>query len=123
MPIVDLELVIASEDGDALPREKISMLADSLGMIFGSPPAGTWLRVRYLPDSRYAENDPSRSEYPVFVTVLKARIADPDGLAEEMRQVAGAVARAVGRPEENVHVLYEPDAAGRIGFGGILRRE
>ncbi|MEN9403532.1 MAG: hypothetical protein RL091_2235, partial [Verrucomicrobiota bacterium] len=25
------------------------------------------------------------------------------------------------RPVENVHLLYEPDAQGRIAFGGVLK--
>ena len=41
-------------------------------------------------------------------------------LAEEVRTLTHAVARAVARPPEHVHVLSEPAAAGRIAFGGAL---
>jgi phenylpyruvate tautomerase PptA (4-oxalocrotonate tautomerase family) len=120
MPIVDLELVFDSRNDGALSREQITGLADALGRIFDSRPAGTWLRVRYLASFQYAENNQERPAYPVFVTVLKAQLPNQAALEIEMRRVAAAVASAVGRPEENVHVLYEPRAAGRIGFGGNL---
>ena len=46
----------------------------------------------------------------------------PDALAAGVRRLTGAIAAACGRPEENVHLVYEPPAKGRIAFGGELRR-
>ncbi|MEQ8858194.1 MAG: hypothetical protein RIC56_06065 [Pseudomonadales bacterium] len=123
MPIVDLELVTAASAAEALSADGLRDLADSLGEIFASPPQGTWVRVRCLDPIHYAENARDQPVFPVFVTVLKSRVPDPEVLAAEMRRVAAAVAAALARPVENVHVLYQPQAIGRIGFGGELLKE
>ena len=58
---------------------------------------------------------------PTFVSVLRMELPESEALRREMKEVAKIVARTLGRPLENVHVLYEPGARGRIGFGGMLR--
>ena len=121
MPIVDLEIVVSGEDDTTLPRRKVQALADVLGDVFESGPTGTWVRVRSLPETLYAESRQLHQEHPVFVTILKAAIPDRRSLMEEMDRVAAAVAATLDRPQENIHVLYEPAAAGRIGFGGTLQ--
>jgi phenylpyruvate tautomerase PptA (4-oxalocrotonate tautomerase family) len=120
MPIVDVELVCASEAD--LAGISARRIADVLGAIFGSPPGRTWARVRALPASGYAENDSDvrLEDLPVFVTVLKARLPERDALPAEVRSVTEAIAACVGRPPEHVHVRYEPAAAGRQAFGGNL---
>ncbi len=119
MPIVDVEIVGATEAEAALCAQPI---ADALGLIFGSGAGGTWVRARGLPAANYAENDepdpPGRDA--VFVTVLKRTRPEPAVLEMEAARVSEAVAAACGRPRERVHVLYEPPAAGRIAFGGRL---
>jgi phenylpyruvate tautomerase PptA (4-oxalocrotonate tautomerase family) len=125
MPIVDIELVVSQHSDEEISKEQTRRLADALGEVFESRPKGTWVRVRLLPEALYAENAESREdpEYPVFVTLLKAQPPSGDDLAQEMRSVTAVVASILGRPADNVHVVYEPKAAGRISFGGELRRE
>ena len=119
MPIIDVEIVTSeSLDGGLAAR-----IADMAAEVFGGPPASTWVRVRALPLEHYAENGVAAPEgwRSVFVTVRKAQ--RPTGLAleAEVRALTEGVARVCGRPVENVHILYEPDAQGRIAFGGRLR--
>lgn len=124
MPIVDIEL-ITDEDQARVPRARISELADRLGELFGSPPGGTWVKLRYLPRSAYAESGSSdlRGIRPVFVSVTRAAPAPQSRLEEEAASVCEIVARVLSRRPENTHVVFEPPAAGRIAFGGKLRRE
>jgi phenylpyruvate tautomerase PptA (4-oxalocrotonate tautomerase family) len=115
MPIVDVELV-----GDAVVTPEVTQrLADVLGDALSSRVGGTWLRVRRLPHGRYAENGGLDDDVcPVFVTVLeRTRPTGPD-LADRVARVTTAVADITGRDPDNVHVLFEPDATGRLAFGG-----
>lgn len=119
MPIVDVEIV----DSESLASDLATRLADVAGRVFGSPPASTWVRVRLLPRHLYAENG---TETPagwrsVFVTVLKARRPTGVALEAEVRALTEGIAGVCGRSPESVHILYEPDAQGRIAFGGSLR--
>ena len=85
-------------------------------------PGSTWVRVRFLPSSAYAENEfeVNTDELPTFVTVLQAHWPAGDALAEQVRQVTQAVAACLSVPPERVHVQYAPEAAGRQAFGGNL---
>lgn len=112
MPILDITIVGATDD-DALAQR----LADAAGDALGTEPGRTWVRLHRLPRRDYAENGGSALE-PVFASVLLAR--PPDDRAALARSLAAALARAVDRLEENVHVLFEPAAAGRVAFGGAL---
>jgi phenylpyruvate tautomerase PptA (4-oxalocrotonate tautomerase family) len=119
MPIVDVEIVGAeSVDGDLAAR-----LADMAGEVLGSPPGSTWVRVRLLPRHLYAENGTGTPAgwNAVFVTVLKAQRPVGTTLETEVHALTEGIAKLCGRPAANVHVLYEPDALGRIAFGGRLR--
>lgn len=121
MPILDVEIVV--KDKEATTAGLASAIADAAGEVFATQLGRTWVRMRTLPRDSYAENGggPADGILPVFVTVLKAQKPDGTKLKEEIRQLTGQVARICGRPEENVHILYLPDAAGRIAFGGLLR--
>ncbi len=123
MPILDVEIVGpldgAIEDGLA------ARLADAAAAVLDPDrPQGTWVRLHYLPIERYAENagGPLEGTLPVFVSVLKAAPPQGDALDREVRALTEAVAEACDRQAEHVHVLYETPAAGRIAFGGELRR-
>lgn len=120
MPIVDVELVYP--DKGETPPVSAAALASALGAVFGSSPGSTWVRVRFLPSSAYAENecDVDTEELPTFVTVLQAHWPVGDALAEQVRQVTQAVAACLSVPPERVHVQYAPEAAGRQAFGGNL---
>ncbi|MDZ4404901.1 hypothetical protein [Prosthecobacter sp.] len=119
MPIVDIE-IITSESLDGGLAAKI---ADMAAQVFGGPPASTWVRVRSLPQEHYAENGTATPEgwRSVFVTVRKAQRPTGPALETEVRALTEGVARVCGRPAGNVHILYEPDAQGRIAFGGSLK--
>lgn len=120
MPILDIEIV-----GEASTETSPSLaqaLADDAGRIFRARPGTTWVRVRTLAASLYAENDSmvGVADRPVFVTVLKRELPKQAELAEEVAALTRTVADALGRPAERVHVAYQPAAAGRVAFGGAL---
>ena len=117
MPIIDVELV-----GDAVVTGTTTQrLADALGEALSSGPGGTWVRLRQLERSRYAENGGVDDEVrPVFVTVLERKRASGQELVDRVARVTAAVADVVGRDPRHVHVLFENDAAGRLSFGGRL---
>jgi len=122
MPIIDIE-VITGEAGTSMPdKRRLQQLTDELGDLFHSEPANTWVRLRSLDETAYAENqsESPAAVLPVFVNVLKAQLPDASTIRREMAEVAKAVARTLERPMENVHVVYAPGASGRIGFGGVL---
>ena len=121
MPIVDIEIVTDTADPEVVDKETLQLLADELGSVFGSGPGETWVRLRSINRDAYAENGGVGSQArPAFVSILRAELPDRAALQEEMAGVAEVVARLLGRPRDNVHVLYAPDATGRIGFGGTL---
>ena len=119
MPILDIELVLAP--GETPATDLAQKLAEAAGMVFGSEPGRTWVKLRFVPAHLYAENAVSSdSVFPAFVTVLKSRAPIGDELAIEITNLTEAIARACDRPAENVHILYQPNAAGRAAFGGRL---
>ena len=122
MPIVDIEVVTGPADPEAVDKETLQLLADELGGLFGSDPGSTWIRFRVIDQDAYAENGgvPGSQVQPVFVSILRAALPERPALRREMPRVAEIVARILDRPRENIHVLYAPDARGRIGFGGTL---
>ncbi|MFC2106678.1 4-oxalocrotonate tautomerase family protein [Candidatus Bipolaricaulota bacterium] len=105
MPILDIEAVLF--DHETIDSNWAREIADAAGRIFDTPPGRTWVRVRGLPRSHYAENgaDDSPQLCPVFVSVLKAQLPDVEDLRTEVDKLTGAIARIIGHPEENVHVL------------------
>ncbi len=120
MPIVDVEIVCSAREAECLPSA--NSLADALGRVFGSAPGHTWVRVRALSETAYAENACAiaSSELPVFVTVLHARAPTDAALRSEVLAVTQAVAACLQRDAARVHVAYAPDGAGRQAFGGRL---
>ena len=120
MPILDVEIV--QPEGEPVDPALAAKIADAAGAVFDSAPMQTWVRLRALPSSQYAENGggPPREVAPVFVTVLKAALPPPDARQEEVRQLTQRIAVVCQRPAEDVHVLYLPDGAGRAAFGGKL---
>lgn len=121
MPIVTIKLFVANPQ-DFGPAFDLQAVADELGVLFGSGPGQTWLRLECQPRPHYAENGtlPEATSCPTFVEVLKARLPAPEVLAVEADQIATIVSRLVGCPKENTHVLYLPEAVGRIAFNGRL---
>ena len=119
MPILNVEIV---GEADAAGEDSLAQrIADAAGGIFGSPPRGTWVRVRILPARRYAENEGAEpGVHPVFVHVVKRSVPPEEELRAEVAALTEAIAAACERPAENVHVCYEVAAAGRQAFGGTL---
>ena len=120
MPILDVELVL--EDWETVPSDLASRLADAAGAVFGTPAGRTWVRVRRLARADYAENGggPPTGVRPVFANVLVSRLPSPSRVREDIERLTRAIAAVCGRPIENVHVMFLPDAAGRVAFGGTL---
>lgn len=127
MPIITIETLSDSpySEDDAMPTpEQLQSLADALGELFGSQPSGTWVRARQQQRAYYAENmiEFSPDMRPVIVEVLKSEPEAGKSLAIEAAAVCAVVAQIMGRRTENVHVIYEPAARGRVAFGGQLVR-
>lgn len=128
MPIVSIELLQDSVGAERVPEATVRALADGLGALFGSKPAGTWVKISYLDRGSYAENHAQNAEEnglppdvrPVFIQVIKGELQPEAELRDEAKRVCELVAGLLQRPAENTHVIYEPPAAGRIAFGGKL---
>lgn len=118
MPILEVRAV--GELARAAP-EVAQRIADAAAGVLGSPAGGTWVTVDTIPRASYAENGGAEPGLaPVFVRVLLRAGPPREGLAEQVAALTRTVAGCCGRPEENVHVIYEPAAAGRVAFGGRL---
>lgn len=123
MPILDIEIVL--RPGETLTSDLAAALAQAAAGAFGASPGRTWVKLRSLPADHYAEDrgGPPEGVAPVFVKVLKAELPPATELRTEAARLTQAIARACNRPAENVHVLYEPGAQGRLAFGGELLRD
>ena len=113
MPIVDITLI---GEASAAPTP-CAELAHAIGQALGAAAGSVWLTLTQRPAGDYAENGPLPSPLPVFVRVL-ARGDDRAARAAQARAIAGAVAAKLARPADRVHVIFEPDADGRVYFGG-----
>jgi phenylpyruvate tautomerase PptA (4-oxalocrotonate tautomerase family) len=127
MPIVTLETLSDDPDSetDALPTPaQLQSLADSLGVLFGSHPSGTWVRARQQQRAYYAENmiEVSDNLRPVIVEILKSDPGTEKERAIEAAAVSALVAQTLRRDTRHVHVIYQPEARGRVAFGGQLVR-
>ena len=120
MPVLEIEIVLRSDE--VLPSGLAADLAERAGQVFHAPTGTTWVRLRGLAPAFYAENGggPPDGVSPVFVAVLKRTLPGMEQRRVEAAELAVAVAQACARPVENVHILYLPEAAGRMAFGGEL---
>ena len=119
MPILHVEII--TQPDEHFPPTLSFELARRNGEIFGSKPGNTWVAVHFTASENYAENDSlSEDICPVFVTVLKNKLPARDSLEAEVAQLTPVIAHICNRPEENVHIIYLPQAAGRVAFGGKL---
>lgn len=116
MPIFDVE-VVGQQAGDP-PTEKLAeRIASRVGEALGVPKGQLWVKVQKLSASAYAENGPPSTALPVFVRVL-VRTKDPSVWPKRAEVIATSVSEATARPRSSVHVIFEPDATGRVFFGG-----
>lgn len=119
MPIIDVEITYRG----TLPDDSsmAQRLADAAGEVLGTVPGRTWVKVRYLPGQNYAENGGTPDDMaPIFVSVLLGRGSELTDRSKSALALAVAIARVVDRSADSVHILFEPDAIGRIAFGGKL---
>ena len=121
MPIIKLDLVIRG-DSEKVSAATLQSLANELGDHFGSGRGGTWVKLDYLDFDQYAENggELDTTVRPTFVEVLMYELPGEAQLMADAERVAQIVARQLGRPMENTHVVYSPEGKGRIAFGGKL---
>jgi hypothetical protein len=119
MPILDVDLVLAP--GETPVSDLAARLADAAGQVFETEPRRTWVKLRFMEASLYAENNSAAgSVYPVFVTVLKARLPIGNELEAEVSKLTESIAQVCDRSVENVHLFYQPEGAGRVAFGAKL---
>ncbi|UCH59024.1 MAG: hypothetical protein JSV61_12510 [Anaerolineales bacterium] len=119
MPILEIEIVL--KPGENLAAGLAQKIANQAAAVFSSPPGDTWVRLRTLAATQYAENGGWQAGiFPIFVTILKAKLPEPQVLHQELDQLTRLIAEVCNRPQENVHILYLPPAAGRMAFGGRL---
>ena len=120
MPVLEVEIVL--RPSEILPPGLAADLAERAGQVFHASPGTTWVRLRSLDPGFYAENGggPPDGISPVFVAVLLRTLPGMEQRRVEAARLAAAVALACARPVENVHILYLPEGAGRMAFGGEL---
>lgn len=120
MPVVRIEYV-RDDDGSATRETLAQELADAIGRVLGAADGTVWLRLRALERSGYAENGGGGTAFsPVFVDILLRdfeREPETDARAAVLAREIGGL---LGRPAENVHLLYDSPAWGRIAFGGVF---
>ena len=118
MPILNVEIVGEEQD---FAQNLAQQIADAAGEVLESRPQGTWVRLSYLSARNYAENtgaDPTVT--PVFVSVILSEVPETQVLRTRVSSLARAIASVLSANPENVHILIEPPAKGRIAFGGKL---
>jgi phenylpyruvate tautomerase PptA (4-oxalocrotonate tautomerase family) len=120
MPVLEVTIIAPPPEYDR--KEWASRIAEASGAVFRSSPGSTWVVLYDHPAEGYAENDAgSGGPYsPVFVRVLKKAVPFGSELRAEVEALTRAVAQVCGRDPEQVHVIYEPPALGRVAFGGRL---
>jgi len=121
MPILDVHLIGPVPDG--VRHGLAERIAEAAGRVLQSRPQATWVKLHFLTADAYAENagGPPEGAQPVIVSVLLADRAEGEALAAQAQLLTKAIADACARPDENVHLIYEPPARGRVAFGGRLR--
>ncbi len=117
MPILAIEAVGELERKSGAAQRA----SDAAGEVFGVKPGRCWVKLSVLPSGQYAENGGVQEGVsPVFVSVILGEAPKGDARCSQCRNLAKALAAALDRPVENIHIIYEPDAKGRIAFGGRL---
>ena len=113
MPIVDITLIGETRVAPTLCTE----LARAIGQALGAAGGTVWVTLTQRPAGDYAENGPPPSPLPVFIHVL-THGDDPSSRAARAQAIAGAAAATLDRPTDCMHVIFEPDAKGRVYLGG-----
>jgi phenylpyruvate tautomerase PptA (4-oxalocrotonate tautomerase family) len=101
-------------------RAALRTLADALGSLFDAPAGHVWVRIVPLDPALVAENLEAAPPGGVFVRVILRALPEEPVLAARAKAITRLVAGALGAEEADVHVYFDPPAAGRIAFGGAL---
>lgn len=118
MPILHIDIIGSPADQ---PADLAQQLADAAASALDSRPQGTWVKLQYIPVEHYAENEGAETGVrPIIVSVIQADVPDGEDRQVQVSRLTEAIADAAGHPPENVHILLEPAARGRIAFGGNL---
>lgn len=129
MPIFHIDLL---DDGAPPDPTLPKRLADAFGALLGARPGHVWVRITRCPPEAYAENGSGPVPRWAFVRVILRElppeipppgfktIPDAEALAGRAYAITNIVAEETGRAAEDVHVYFDPPAAGRIAFGGEL---
>ncbi len=116
MPVVDLTVVGGDDDPSLAQR-----VADAVGEALGAEPGRSWLTLRRVRESDYAENGSTLGGAPpVFVTVTLRELPDARERGMIASSLAMAAGAALGRPADRVHVFFAAEGAWRVAFGGAL---
>lgn len=116
MMLLEVE-VVGQQAGDP-PTEKLAeRIAGSVGSVFGIPGGQLLVKLQKISASNFASNAAPSKTLPVFVRVL-VRTKDPAVWPKRAEAIGSAVSEATSRERASVHVIFEPDATGRIFFGG-----
>lgn len=120
MPVLEVSIIGQLPSRDR--KDWASRIAEAAGAVFQSGPGSTWVVVHDHPTEDYAENDAGSGDRysPVFVRVLKRNVPPRPELQTEVEALTRAVAQVCERDPAQVHIIYEPPAAGRVAFGGRL---
>ena len=116
MPIFHIDTSLPPPPGAA------RSLADALGARMGSAPGHTWVQLSRRDPSLYAESQIETPPASAFVRVILRALPEEAELATLARSIAELVAEPLALSVEDVHVYFDPPAAGRIAFGGELVR-
>lgn len=114
MPIFHVETSLRAPQGAA------RQLADTLGTLTQSAPGHVWVRIVPCDPSLYAENETDAPPENVWVRVILRALPAESALAALARASSELFARTFGCSIDDVHVYFDPPAAGRIAFGGEL---
>ena len=115
MMLLEVE-VVGQQIGDP-PTEKLAeRIVDTVARLFVIPPGQLAVKLQKISASNYAQNSPTRT-LPVFVRVL-VRTKDPSVWPKRAETIPVAVSEATCRERDVVHVIFEPDATGRVFYGG-----
>lgn len=101
-------------------RAQLRSLADELGVLFSAPPGHVWVRIVPVDPALYAENATESPPDSVFVRVILRALPEEPELEKKAARITQLVAAALSKPLDDVHVYFDPPAAGRIAFGGAL---
>jgi len=120
MPILDIEVVLAAKQ--AIDPSWAQSIADIVGDVLGTESGRTWVRLRALAPSQYAEQgtEPPATPHPIFVSILQSHLPDLERKRQLAERLAHAIGRVCGRAHENVHILWLPEGVERVAFGGAL---